>query len=655
MAQTESQAIVLEVAGEKISKDDFVRMFQKNSPNREETIPQEELNEYLELFINYKMKLAQAREYGLDTLKSYLEETNQYRQQLVAPYLNDATVSQQLVQEAYDRGKEFVSAAHILITIPANATPEDTLAAYNKALSVRKRLLAGEDFATLAKELSDDPSAKDRVNPQTNATIKGNGGNLNYFTSMSMIYPFENVCYEMKVGEISMPVRTRFGYHVIKLTDRIPAFFSTTDIAHIWVNKDKHTAEECEELINKAWSDLERGLSFDSVAKLYSDDGYSVNNGGLLANQQVTSLPREYVEQLKNLQLQQLSKPFVSSMGWHIVKPLVYAPLPTFEKQKASIEQRISKDERSYKTIESFAEKAKKEYGFSQSPEHLQEIEKIITDSVFEGKWVMPQDFDNSEELFRIGDYSYTVLDFAKDIEANQKKQIPEYIPEFVNKLYKDMVLQQVVRYADSKLEEKYPDLKATIDEFRDGVLIFAITDKMVWNKSVSDTIGLREFYNANKEKYKWNTRAEVTLWSVGGEVFNPKKLEKILKKAVKKSWTNEETKAKIAKAFKIKDPEKEITYRWSKFEQGDNQIVDRTVWNISTVENNSVIMDTVSTKKHIATVFHKFIQPEVKDLDDCKGAVTSDYQAYLEEQWLKELRKKYSYKINQEVFNSIR
>ncbi len=655
VAQSESQSVVLEVAGEKINKDDFVRMFKKNAPTKDAPISQEELNEYLELFINYKMKLAQAREFGLDTLPSYVEETTQYRQQLVAPYLNDATVNQQLVQEAYDRSKEIVSASHILINIPANATPEDTLAAYNKALSVRKRLLAGEDFATLAKELSDDPSAKDRVNPQTNATMQGNGGNLNYFTSMSMIYPFENACYAMKVGDISMPVRTRFGYHIIKLTDRTPALFSTADIAHIWVSKDKHSPQECETLINKAWNDLERGVSFDSVAKMYSDDGYSVNNGGLLPAQTVTSVPKEYIEQLKTLQLQQLSKPFSSSMGWHIVKPLVYKPLPTFDEQKASIEQRIARDERSYKTIESFAEKAKKEYGFSQSPEQMTEVVKILTDSVFEGTWKMPANFNNTEELFRIGDYSYTVLDFAKEIETNQRKQIPEYIPEFVNKVYKDVVLEQVVRYADSKLEEKYPDLKATIDEFRDGVLIFAITDKMVWNKSVADTLGLQQFYSANKENYKWDTRAEVTLWSVGGEIFNPKKLEKILKKAVKKSWTNEKTKAKIAKAFKIEDPDKVISYRWSKFEKGDNQVVDRTVWSKPALDDNTVLIDTVSTKRNIAAVFHKFVQPQVKELYDCKGAVTSDFQTYLEQQWLKDLRAKYSFKVNKEVFNSIR
>lgn len=655
-AQTDND-VVLEVAGEKVQKGEFVRMFKKNSLSKDTVISQSELNDYLELFINYKMKLAQARELGLDTMKSYLDEVKHYREQLVAPYLNDASVNRQLVREAYDRSKEIVYASHILVNIPANATPDDTLAAYNKALQIRKRALAGEDFGKLAEELSDDPSARDRVDDKTRAEIKGNKGSLGYFTSMSMIYPFETACYSMKAGEVSMPVRTRFGYHIIKLHERIPAFCSTMDIAHIWIGLDKHSEEEAESLINKAWQDLNKGISFDSIAKAYSEDKYSSVSGGILSNQRVSTLPVEYVEQLKNLQPQQLSKPFRSQLGWHIVKPLEYRPLPSFEQQEHFIEERIARDERSYKTVESFAEKSKKEYGFKENKARLEGVVKIVTDSVFEGKWKVPSDFDDKEELFRIGDYSYTVTDFAKAIEVNQKKRTPEYIPEFVDRMYKDVVLEQVISYVDSKLEDKYPDLKATIDEFRDGILIFAITDKMIWNKSITDTIGLQAFYEANKEKYKWGKRASVTLWSVDSEEKNLKTLEKVLNKSVRKSWGDEETVNKIAKAFKIKvDADKHISHKWFKLEKGDNKVVDKLVWDNPELKENSVIRDTISSsRRSIALVFHGFVSPEVKTLEECKGMATSDYQSLLEKEWIDDLRNKYTYRVNQEVYRSIR
>ncbi len=211
--------VILEIAGEKISKSEFLKMYNKNNyiPSK---IDKEDLDAYLELFINYRLKLLQAKELGLDTVPSYLEEVDKYRQQLIVPYLNDAQVTQSLIEEAYERTKLFVRASHILISLPENANPTDTLNAYKKAMSIREKAMKGEDFNELAKQYSDDPSAKDKKEQN----YKGNGGDLGYFTSMVMIYPFENACYSMEVGEISNPIKTRFGYHIIKLTDKIPAF-----------------------------------------------------------------------------------------------------------------------------------------------------------------------------------------------------------------------------------------------------------------------------------------------------------------------------------------------------------------------------------------------------------------------------------------------
>lgn len=656
IAQSDND-VVIEVAGEKILKEDFVRMFKKNSPSKGASFSQEELDEYLELFINYKMKLAQARELGLDTLKSYLDETKQYRQQLVAPYLNDATVSKQLIEEAYERTKEIVSASHILINIPANATPKDTLAAYNKAMKIRKRIIEGEDFATLAKEFSDDPSAKDRTDEKTKVTIPGTGGALGYFTSMSMIYPFETACYSMNVGEVSMPIRTRFGYHIIKLFDRVPAFCSTMDIAHIWVSFDKHGETEAESLINKAWNELSNDSSFVAVAKKYSNDVYSVNNGGVLNKQTISSLPSEYIAMLKNMKPMETSKPFRSSIGWHIVRPLKFRPIPTFEEQKANIENRISKDERSFETIESFAEKAKKEYGFQESKELLSEVVKIVNDSIFAGTWKMPTDFNNQEELFRIGDYSFTVLDFVKKIEEFQSKQTPSYIPEYIGKIYDDVVLEQVVKYADSKLESKYPDLKATIDEFRDGVLIFSITDRMVWNKSLLDTIGLQEYFTANRAKYNWEPRVGATLWSIDSDE-KPAKIEKLLNKYIRKGLSNEEIKEKLAKKLKIEEGKDEkIVYKWKKYEKGDNKIIDSLLWSDASQKSGTLkyYSDAGKEKRKIFVLLNDWVDIEPKELSDCKGLVTSDYQLFLEKQWIEDLRNKYDYKVNQQVYKSIK
>lgn len=651
VAQTDND-VVIEVAGEKITKEAFLKMYNKNNltPGK---IDKNDLDAYLELYINYKLKLLQAKELGLDTIPSYLEEVDKYRQQLIIPYLNDAEVTQSLIEEAYERTKTFVRASHILISLPENANPADTLNAYNKAMSIRERALKGEDFNALAKQYSDDPSAKDRKEQN----YKGNGGELGYFTSMTMIYPFENACYSMEVGEISLPIKTRFGYHIIKLTDKIPAFFSTFDVAHIWVGIDKRPEQESKAIIDDVYAKIQEGqITFDSLVKLYSDDKSTASVGGVLKNQKVNTVPANYIEEASKLKIGEVSAPFKTAFGWHIIKPVSYKAIPSLEQQRKTIEDRISKDERSFKSLESFESKAKLEYGFVEDKDGLKEIEKILTDSVFNATWIIPAEFSDNTELFRIGDFSFTINDFAKEIEKHQRIQPAEYIPTYIEKVYNTVVLEQVVNYADSKLEEKFPELKAEIQEFSDGVLIFSITDRMVWNKSLIDTLGLQTYFEANKQKYNWEKRVSTTLWSVEAAEKDKSKIEKLLKKSIAKSWTNEETKEKLSKKLKIKeDIDKKIVYKWGKYEKGDNKTVDALLWSDTSQVKGTIKSQETKNKKLTFLVLDSWVDVEPKELDDCKGLVTSDYQVFLEQQWISDLRTKYQYKIYRDVYDTIK
>ena len=651
VAQTDND-VVIEVAGEKITKEAFLKMYNKNNltPGK---IDKNDLDAYLELYINYKLKLLQAKELGLDTIPSYLEEVDKYRQQLIIPYLNDAEVTQSLIEEAYERTKTFVRASHILISLPENANPADTLNAYNKAMSIRERALKGEDFNALAKQYSDDPSAKDRKEQN----YKGNGGELGYFTSMTMIYPFENACYSMEVGEISLPIKTRFGYHIIKLTDKIPAFFSTFDVAHIWVGIDKRPEQESKAIIDDVYAKIQEGqITFDSLVKLYSDDKSTASVGGVLKNQKVNTVPANYIEEASKLKIGEVSAPFKTAFGWHIIKPVSYKAIPSLEQQRKTIEDRISKDERSFKSLESFESKAKLEYGFVEDKDGLKEIEKILTDSVFNATWIIPAEFSDNTELFRIGDFSFTINDFVKEIEKHQRIQPAEYIPTYIEKVYNTVVLEQVVNYADSKLEEKFPELKAEIQEFSDGVLIFSITDRMVWNKSLIDTLGLQTYFEANKQKYNWEKRVSTTLWSVEAAEKDKSKIEKLLKKSIAKSWTNEETKEKLSKKLKIKEGiDKKIVYKWGKYEKGDNKTVDALLWSDTSQVKGTIKSQETKNKKLTFLVLDSWVDDEPKELDDCKGLVTSDYQVFLEQQWISDLRTKYQYKIYRDVYDTIK
>lgn len=644
--------VVLDIEGEKITKKTFVELYQKNNPNPNKTIDKKDLQDYLELFINYKLKLKEARILEMDKDPNYISEVKTYRDQLIEPYINDRNVTDALVEEAYERTKEIVRASHILIGIPANATPADTLSSYNRALEIRKRIIKGEDFSKLAIELSEDPSAKDQSSGQDGkkSNYKGNKGDLGYFTSFSMIYPFESACYSMKIGDISLPIRTSRGYHIIKLTDRMPAFFSTADIAHIWVNFDNHDSkEECKRLIDEAYKMLQNNVSFDSVVGIYSDDKYSAQKKGLLLSQRVTTLPVEYVLHLKSTSINTFSEPFETRFGWHIIVPKTLNPIQSLEEQRQTIEQRISKDVRSFRSIEEFANKSKKEYNFKEFANKINVFNQIVTDSVFFSKWSIPTNFTQNDTLFTIGDVAYKQQDFAKYIQEKQKTQTPEYIPSFIDKLYQSFVSENVIKYADSKLEGKHPGLKATVDEFRDGILIFSITDKFVWNKSLVDSLGIESFHNKRKQNYLWKNRVDATIFTFYKDL-DMKAANKIIHKGIKKEKTNEAISLDLSKKLKIKDnPSQYFDFKWGKFEKGDNKIVDKTNWKLGI---SPVIEDG---KKKSIVIVHKLINPEVKTLDEAKGIVTSDYQEYLEQEWIKNLRSKYSYKVYDDVFNSIK
>jgi peptidyl-prolyl cis-trans isomerase SurA len=214
--------IIATIGSQPIYTSEFQYVYEKNNGGNEGAYTRQSVTEYLDLYTKFKLKVMEGESRGLDTTVAFKRELEGYKEQLAQPYLTEKSVTDKLVQEAYERLKQEVNASHILIGLPADPDPQDTLAAYNQVLELRKRVTSGESFEKLAKEFSQDPSAAE------------NGGNLGYFTAMQMVYPFEDAAYKTEVGQISMPVRTRFGYHLIKVNDKRQAK-GEVKVAHIMV------------------------------------------------------------------------------------------------------------------------------------------------------------------------------------------------------------------------------------------------------------------------------------------------------------------------------------------------------------------------------------------------------------------------------------
>ena len=207
LAQITSDTEIMNIGGKSITKGEFEYTYRKNIQQQSEKTP---LDEYVTLFGNYKLKVAEAEALGIDTTRQFITEFEGYRNQLVKPYMVDQNAEEQLAREAYDRLLEEVEASHILFRVDPSATLEEKRSAYEKALKVREEAIKGTDFSELARRYSEDPS------------VQNNNGYLGYFGAFYMVYPFEKAAYETAVGEISMPVETQFGYHLIKVTDRRP-------------------------------------------------------------------------------------------------------------------------------------------------------------------------------------------------------------------------------------------------------------------------------------------------------------------------------------------------------------------------------------------------------------------------------------------------
>ena len=632
--------VLLQIAGEKITKNEFIKVFEKNNIKSEKP-DKKALEEYLDLYINFRLKVTEAEALGMDTLKSFRDELEGYRKQLAQPYLSDDQATDKMIREAYDHKQYDLRASHILIRVDRLASAADTLAAWNKIMQLRKRLLKGEDFGVVAAEASEDASARNReANGQK---IQGNRGDLGFFSAFDMVYPFELAAYNAKLNEVTMPVRTDFGYHLIKVTAKIPAM-GKVQLAHIiLVYPPKATLSDSLKVAdsaNMAYNLLKQGSDFGDVARKFSDDVSTSSKGGILPWFGVNRLLPDFTLNIQKLKGKgDYSEPFQTMYGWHIIKLVDQKPTGTFEEEKEDIKQRIPKSDRTLEIQDAYAAKVKTKYGFTQNIPALNELTKVVTDSIFEASWKAEEASGLKKDLFTIGTKTYTQDDLAKYLASAQRRGPKRDIPAYVLQQYNTFVNDAVNKYADSQLETENPDFKALISEYHDGILLFDLTDQKVWSKAVKDTVGLEQYYEKNKNNYLWDTRLDASVYTI-----KDPSITRSLKKLIKKGAEDEQILAKFNH-----DTIQKVIVEHKKYLKGENAIIDQIEWEKGT----SGLIPLADTANAIVVV-HQVVAPEPKLLDEIRGIVTADYQNYLEKEWISQLRAKYPVIINREVFNTI-
>ena len=661
--------VVMEVGGQKIAKDEFMKDFMSSvgerlaaKPGVTEAEKRQALDEYVELYATFRAKLKDAYALGFDTMPNLIEELKTYRDELAAPYLIDSATLER-------RNHYSLRAAHILIMVSPDASPEDTLKAYKRIMGLRDRIMGGEDFFAVSSE--------EVHRQQPEAPTRPNEGDLGYFTAFDMVYPFENAAYALKVGEVSMPVRTRFGYHIIKLLDKVE-LFGKCDLAHIWLMGQDSTMRKYE--INDCYNRLVDGQDFAIVAR-QSDDRTTNGNGGLMPNATLNNIPPEYVDVAQHLKEGEFSKPFFTQYGWHIVKMVRRDTLPPYESMVPYYKQKMTRDQRGEESRKAFTLSSMKRYGIqdlTQTPvpqpkgkkrkkkepvkmqASLQQLYDIVPVEATRNRW----DYNDSmvtdiHPILTMPGKSYTTLDLARYISTHQRGERPLKSEYFVNMKYSDFIDSVVMVYVDSRLEKDNPELAAVIEEYRHGLMIFNYNNAMVWRKALHDTAGFADFYaresstkrmdNPDDSVYFWKTRARVvTVNVVDSACIAPAKAAKILKKALKKNKGSLEMKDMLTEAVGKKcTAPRPVSVAPDLVEMGHQNLLSAGQW-------QKGVYLSPKTKGYRAVVVEEVMPPMLKGQMEARGYYMNGFQNEVERKHNDMLNKKYNVKINYDVVKQI-
>ena len=628
--------VFLSIADEKISIQDFMKTYHKNRLDTDTLSFEDSLEEYLELYIKFKLKVIEAEKLGLDTLPSFIRELDGYRRQLVKPYLTDADVSEQLIKEAYDRLKHEVSVSHILI----KSDPNDTIEAFNTILSIQDRIQNGEDFVSLAKTFSEDPS------------VKENNGDLGYFTALYMVYPFETAAYETAVGSVSEPVKTRFGYHIIKVNDKRPSR-GEVKVAHIMIKTDNKKQDSSNFSKNKIYEIydslmMNSGSNFSQLAQKYSDDKKSGSKGGELDWFGTNKMVKNFEEASFDLDsVGSFSEPFQTEFGWHIVKLLEKKHLPDFDQLYSDLKKKIERDSRSQKTRNVVINRLKSEWGFVENQKSKNLFYKIIDEDFLNGgdisqyingkghvMFLFNLSEDNTQRYVYQKDFAEYLIAYRNRFSKNIDTKI------IIDQFYNTFQEQKILDIEMENLEHKYDDFRLLIDEYHDGILLFNLSEEKVWNKAIQDTVGLLNFYNQNKNQYMWSKR-------VSAKIYNAKDI-KVRNRVVnyfKRGGDKDELLERMNRKSSLN-----LSVEEGLFELGDNSIIDENIFSLESINLLKGDFFVIEESNQIILIVD-ILPPSIKPLDQIKGIVISDYQNLLEEKWVNDLKSKYTVKVNSDVF----
>ena len=616
------------VGDKDVSTDEFLYVYGKNKDIGNQIDPKT-AEEYLDLYVRFKRKVLQSESEGRDTLNSFKMEFNNYYRQLLKPYLTDKEIDKKIVAEAYERLKLDVRVSHLMLDLPKDPLPSDTLKIFNKITDLKNRIIQGENFEELARSISSDTySAR-------------NGGDLGYFTAFNMVYPFENAAYNAQLGELVGPVRTNYGYHILKVTDKRKSRYKMS-AAHILIlDSEEIPKEDAQIRINEIYDRLVSGESFKMLARKYSEDKSSISRGGEFPAFGLNQMLPEFEDAVYGLSKDgDFSKPFKSELGWHIVKRIKKYEVPELEKMESEITGKIRRDERSSISRKSFILRLRERYQLEIFNASFEAIIKGLKKGKKLSRYKKP--------VFSyqgLSDKKYvTQQDFAKAFQ-NQATRSPE-ISEY--SVLESIIENTLMKEAELRLPNENKEFKYLAQEYREGILVFDLTREKVWDAASKDSTKIKDFFQKNLSNYQWKERRTGAVYNTSSSrVF--KRAEGLLKKGVPAE--------KVLRLLNTKDP----------LALSINEFSDLEIGNKPSSLNEERFLSIMDwdLKSGLATISeeigYSIIQvsevkpPGPKNLSDCRGQVIADLQDSLEADWDDDLMREYPLIMNSSEWNRIK
>jgi len=496
--QINSSDILFTIEDDAVTTKEFLRVYNKNLDLITDN-SQKDIDNYLQLYIDYKLKVLEAYEKEYDKKESYISELNKYSAQLASNYLYDKKSQDSLVNEAYLRTKTEIKASHILIRVDAQDL--DTLEVYNKLISCREDFQM-HNLAYLIKKYHDGK----------NIFVE----DLGYFSAFKMIYSFESKAYEAKIGDVSMPFRTRFGYHILKVEDKRESLGEVT-VGHIMLSKKN---KDSPSKINSLYDSIIGGANFESFAKKYSDDKSTSNVGGRLkpfTSGQLNSIPFEKAAfDLEDIN--QISKPLETKFGWHILKLYSKSQLSSFKEMESSLINKVKNNSRSSVISNSFYKKLLNKYNLDYENDLTYFVDQLNGHND-KNIWKIPPTINKQKTLIKINDTELSYLDFANYIVNTYLSNGTNY--RLVKDLYENFINKSVMDYYKSNLLTENAEYRYIYNEYKEGLMLFDLMQNEVWNKAKEDTIGLKSYFKNNKSLFKITNKTDPLYKDIPGEVIS--------------------------------------------------------------------------------------------------------------------------------------